>query len=68
MRSEPKRFDFFNRMEEEQGLSGSNKDGTNRVFFRNHRSVKDLIAVERATPELDFGRYDRCANEECGLE
>lgn len=68
MRSEPERFEFFKRMEKEHGLSGSNKDGTKRVFFRNHRSVKDLIAVEHATPELDFGQYDRCANEECGLE
>ena len=68
MREDAKSFDFFDRMEKEHGLSGSNKDGTKRVFFRDHRSVKDLIAFEHATPELDFESNDRCANEECGLE
>jgi hypothetical protein len=68
IRSEPERFEFFDRMEKEHGLSGSNKDGTERVFFRGNTSVDNLRAEEYAMPELDFGNLDRCANEECGLE
>lgn len=68
MRDEPERFEFFDRMEKEHGLSGSNKDGTKRVFFRNNKSAEDLKYLEHAMPELDFGNLDRCANEECGLE
>lgn len=68
LRIEPERFDFFDSMEKKHGLSGSNKDGTKRVFFRGHESVQDLKKFEHATPELDFASNDRCATEECGLQ
>ena len=67
LRDEPERFDFFERMEKEHPNSGSNEGHNKRVFFRGHRSVKDLKAFNHAMPELDFGLVDRCVNEECGL-
>ena len=67
MREKPEHFDFFGRMERDHGLSGSNKDGTKRVFFRSNKSTLDLIDLKNALPEAD-NRYDSCANEECGID
>ena len=68
IRDDPERFEFFKRMERDHGLAGSNMDGTKRVFFRNHRSAEDMFRLEKEMPGLDFGAYDSCSSEECGLE
>jgi hypothetical protein len=65
---DPKSFEFFRRMEEENGLAGHNIDGTERKFYRSHKSVDDMFALKEAIPELSFERLDRCSNEECGME
>ena len=64
----PDKFNFFERMEQEKGLCGYNEDGTKRVFYRQNRSVKDMRNLNKAMPELNFEKLDRCAEEECGLE
>lgn len=41
----PEYFDFFKKMEEKHGRSGTVRDGDpDRKFFRNYRSVRDIIA------------------------
>lgn len=40
---EPEKFDFMKRMEEKYQDIKPNNDGKPRVFFRRHRSAKDLI-------------------------
>jgi len=39
----PEWFEFPDRMEQEYGLSGSNRDGTPRVFFRQHMSTGGIL-------------------------
>jgi len=43
----PEIFDFPMEMEERYGLSGHNEDGTKRVFFRNNKSTKEIIALSK---------------------
>lgn len=43
MQENPEYFDDFDYFEKNYGLSGSNKDGNKRVFFRGNRSVQGLI-------------------------
>jgi len=43
----PEVFDFPMEMEERYGLSGHNEDGTKRVFFRNNKSTKEIIALSK---------------------
>lgn len=42
---EPKRFDFFRRMESEHAMSGAGNDL--RVFFRGHNSVDDIFEMAK---------------------
>lgn len=44
MHRQPHIFDFHRRMEAEHGLSGSNNDGTPRVFWRQNRSTEMMFA------------------------
>jgi len=47
----PEYFDFPKRMEEEKGLCGNNKDGTQRVFFRGS---KDSLFILNESCRDDF--------------
>ena len=49
-------FDFPKRMEEENGLCGSNKDGTKRIFFRENRSAIDIL---NAAKDKDFNYVEK---------
>ena len=70
---DPERFDFFRRMEDEhRRVRAGNKD---RVFFRRHRSVEDIIRASKEPfkeftdhmPELQLGMFDPIDIEEgCG--
>lgn len=42
---QPSRLEFPLRMEREHGLSGSNRDGTHRTFFRQHVRAVDILAA-----------------------
>lgn len=66
MRETPEAFDFFERMEREHGLSGSNKDGRPRRFFRGHQTVADIRAqaVGITPPVVDSDAGDGCS-ESC---
>lgn len=64
----PEAFDFPARMEELYGLAGYNEDGTKRVFFREHRSTKDIISIAELIsgkmhaddPDEDGGCSESC--------
>lgn len=53
----PEIFDFPLEMERKYGLSGHNKDGTKRVFFRNNKSTKEMLALS----ELPFVPFKEAA-------
>jgi hypothetical protein len=55
----PGYYDFPERMEALYGLSGSNKDGTKRVFFRNHMTTKDIrgMAAQPFVPFKESHQY-----------
>lgn len=53
---DPESFDFNRSMESIHGLSGSNKDGSKRVFFRGNQSTDELIA---SFPDADYNSIRR---------
>jgi hypothetical protein len=65
---DPRSFDFFARMEKENGLAGHNVDGNKRVFFRKNRSTLDMFNLTESVGGDSAASFDRCSNEECGLE
>ena len=64
----PTDFDFFHKMESDNGLCGHNVDGNKRVFFRQNRSTADMFGLSDAIDLSDRENLDRCENEECGME
>lgn len=61
----PRDFDFFRRMEAEQGLSGSNKDGRHRTFFRGHMTAAGILEIAKEALTFDFGNDDPDENSGC---
>lgn len=49
MEESPEIYSFPLEMEEKYGTAGSNKDGNNRVFFRQNTSTTDLIELKDTT-------------------
>jgi hypothetical protein len=60
-------FDWWAEMESKYGLAGHNIDGTPRVFYRQHRSAKDIVAISKllTTPPLPFEDEDAGCSESC---
>lgn len=68
VKEEPYIFEFPKRMEASYGLCGSNKDGTKRVFFREHTSTDQLflLANKFVTESFIFAETRDNANSGCG--
>lgn len=68
VKEDPAIFDFPRKMESMYGLNGSNKDGTHRVFFRQHTSTDKLfeLADKLVTESFVFPEQDASSNSGCG--
>lgn len=64
----PEWFEFNDKMESLYGISGHNIDGTKRVFFRGHKSAKDIIELSK-TEQTDIfdwiAKIDEDENSGC---